>query len=95
MSAAVPSSCTIPTGPPYLQLVPMCTIFFVKGLHHRKRIATGVGTLLPCVAYITYVQMCAIVRDEHGCAVASLWHRHVPSCGLAIGPRHNNDGQFK
>ena len=32
--------------------------------------------------------MHAIIRGEHGHAVASLWHRHVPSCSLAIGPRH-------
>ena len=25
---------------------------------------------------------------EHGRAVASLWLEHVPSIGLAIGPRH-------
>ena len=24
-------------------------------------------------------------------AVASLWHRHVPSCGLAIGPRQGGE----
>ena len=32
--------------------------------------------------------MHAIIRGECGCAAASLWCRHAPSCGLAIGPRH-------
>ena len=26
---------------------------------------------------------------ERGCAVASLWLEHVPSIGLAIGPRQS------
>ena len=33
------------TGPPYLQLVPMCTIFIIEGLHHWKHIA---ACLAPC-----------------------------------------------
>ena len=32
--------------------------------------------------------MCAIIRVEHGHAAVSLWLMHVPSCSLAIGPRH-------
>ena len=32
--------------------------------------------------------MHAIIRGEHRCAAASLWHRHLSSCSLAIGPRH-------
>ena len=31
--------------------------------------------------------MHAIIRGEHGHAVALLWLTHVPSCGLAICPR--------
>ena len=33
----------------------------------------------------------AIIKGEWGHAVASLWRRHVPSCGLAIGPKHMSD----
>ena len=29
-----------------------------------------------------------LIMGEHGCAAASLWLEHVPSIGLAIGPRH-------
>ena len=47
MSTAVPSSCTVSTGPPYLQLVPVCTIFIVKGLHHRKHLAAGLALCHP------------------------------------------------
>ena len=49
-----------------------------------------VSLLITCrMRYSDYVcTMHAIIRGEHGHAVASLWHRHVPSCGLAIGPRH-------
>ena len=36
-----------------------------------------------------YVQMCAIIKGECRHAVALLWHRDVPSCGLAIGPRQH------
>ena len=36
---------------------------------------------------VIYVQMCAIIMGEHGCAVALLWLRHVPNYSLAIGPR--------
>ena len=31
--------------------------------------------------------MCVIIRGECGCATASLWLRHAPSCDLAIGSR--------
>ena len=47
MSAAIPSSCTVSTGPPYFQLVPMCTIFIIEGLPHRKRIAAGLAHCHP------------------------------------------------
>ena len=45
MSIASPSSCMASTGPPYLWLVPVCTIFVVEGLHHQKCIA---ARLTPC-----------------------------------------------
>ena len=45
--------CSVSTGPPYLQLVPVCTIFVVEGLHHQKRIAAGLAPCLPHIAYIT------------------------------------------
>ena len=65
MGAAILLPSTISTGPPYLWLVPMCTIFFVKGLHHRKCIAAVVGTLSPCVAYITIIGIPGWVPTEY------------------------------
>ena len=32
--------------------------------------------------------MHAMIRGEHRHGAALLWHRHAPSCSLAIGPRH-------
>ena len=43
MSAAVLLPSTISAGPPYFQLVPMCTIFIILGLHRRKCLTTGVA----------------------------------------------------
>ena len=46
-----------------------------------------------CVGYNDVVCiMHGIIRGEHRCAVALLWHRHAPSCGLAIGSRHHVSG---
>ena len=51
-------------------------------------------SLLIIVIMMMYVQMCAIIRGECGCAVASLWYRHVPSCSLAIGPQSFFDNYY-
>ena len=42
---ALPSSWSISTGPSYLWLVPMSTVFVVEGLHHWKCITAG---SVPC-----------------------------------------------
>ena len=55
VSAAILSPSTVSAGPLYLRLVPMCTIFIMLGLHHRKSLATGVAPLLPCISHITYI----------------------------------------
>ena len=42
-------------------------------------------------SHVEWADVCtmhAVIRDEHECAAALLWHRHVPSCGLVIGPGH-------
>ena len=36
-----------------------------------------------CIIMYNY----AIIRGDRGYAAASLWRRHAPSCGFAIGPR--------
>ena len=66
---------------------PVVSVYKKIGLCWRVVLVQLVSLLIICRMMI-YLQMRAIIRGERGCAVASLWHRHVPSCGLAIGPRH-------